>query len=384
MSDNQAIQRALEWERIAGSPARTQFNWSRRMLLAMRDFTGGGGGGGTTFSDADFELYNEITNSKVAMFDVSVISGSTTRTFTLPDADGTIVLLTAAQTLLNKTLTQPTIDMGTNQITNAGNPTLPQDVVTKAYADALVTGEFWSDVAVATTANVTLGSDLDIGDTIDGYVLVAGDRILVKDQTDQTENGLYDVGGTRSADAAIADDIEERKAIPLNGTAGANTLFFNTNSEITLGVTNIEFVKLLVDAVPPVAVTTFADGSFAVYNTTDITKEILFDASGIATGTSRTITMPDADGQILSATEYTDLTDAGDSALHYHDTDRARANHTGTQLAATISDLATAVNGIVASETIDNIFRIKDNADNTKEIAFEASTISHLHQTLSE
>ena len=40
----------------------------------------------------------------------------------------------------------------------------------------------------------------------------------------------------------------------------------------------------------------------------------------------------------LSATEHTDLTDAGDSALHFHSTDRDRANHTGTQLLATISD----------------------------------------------
>lgn len=38
-----------------------------------------------------------------------------------------------------------------------------------------------------------------------------------------------------------------------------------------------------------------------------------------------------------------DLTDAGDSILHYHDADRARANHTGTQLAATISDFSSAV-----------------------------------------
>lgn len=44
----------------------------------------------------------------------------------------------------------------------------------------------------------------------------------------------------------------------------------------------------------------------------------------------------------FDTTKWTDLTDAGDSTLHYHATDRARANHSGTQLLATISDAGTA------------------------------------------
>ena len=45
----------------------------------------------------------------------------------------------------------------------------------------------------------------------------------------------------------------------------------------------------------------------------------------------------------LTSGQKTDLTDSGDSALHYHATDRARANHSGTQAAATISDFDTEV-----------------------------------------
>jgi len=44
----------------------------------------------------------------------------------------------------------------------------------------------------------------------------------------------------------------------------------------------------------------------------------------------------------LTAARHTDLTDGGDSTLHYHATDRARANHTGTQTKSTISDFAHA------------------------------------------
>lgn len=55
----------------------------------------------------------------------------------------------------------------------------------------------------------------------------------------------------------------------------------------------------------------------------------------------------------LTATQKTDLTDAGDSALHYHSADRDRANHTGTQTASTISDFDTevAANTDVAANT---------------------------------
>jgi len=55
----------------------------------------------------------------------------------------------------------------------------------------------------------------------------------------------------------------------------------------------------------------------------------------------------------LTATQHTDLTDSGDSSLHYHSSDRARANHTGTQAASTISDFDTEVsnNTDVAANT---------------------------------
>lgn len=44
----------------------------------------------------------------------------------------------------------------------------------------------------------------------------------------------------------------------------------------------------------------------------------------------------------LDQTQHTDLTDSGDSSLHFHSTDRARSNHTGTQTLSTISDAGTA------------------------------------------
>lgn len=54
----------------------------------------------------------------------------------------------------------------------------------------------------------------------------------------------------------------------------------------------------------------------------------------------------------LTAAQWTDLTDAGDSILHYHATDRDRTNHTGTQTLATISDAGTAASQSGLSVTI--------------------------------
>jgi hypothetical protein len=52
--------------------------------------------------------------------------------------------------------------------------------------------------------------------------------------------------------------------------------------------------------------------------------------------------------QFISQSEAVDLTDGGDSTLHYHASDRKRSNHTGTQLAATISDLDTVISNAVS------------------------------------
>jgi hypothetical protein len=54
----------------------------------------------------------------------------------------------------------------------------------------------------------------------------------------------------------------------------------------------------------------------------------------------------------LTATEKDDLTDSGNSILHYHSTDRDRSNHTGTQTADTISDFETAVSSVVTGGSV--------------------------------
>jgi hypothetical protein len=113
------------------------------------------------------------------------------------------------------------IDMNNLRITNLGNPQEPQDAATKYYVDSLVEGLAWKDnVRVATTANINLSAP---GATIDGVTLSVGDRVLVKNQTDARQNGIYVYNGAstpmnRAPDANTADELENAVVMVDEGT----------------------------------------------------------------------------------------------------------------------------------------------------------------------
>lgn len=111
--------------------------------------------------------------------------------------------------LANGTPVAGNIDMGGHKITNVGPGVDPSDVVIKSQLDSISAGlDPKESVRVATTGDITL-SGLQ---TIDGVALQVGDRVLVKDQTDPTENGIYiasSTGWTRSEDADGVGQVGE-------------------------------------------------------------------------------------------------------------------------------------------------------------------------------
>jgi microcystin-dependent protein len=117
----------------------------------------------------------------------------------------------------------------------------------KSYVDAAAASGFkWKDpVRIATTANAALATAFENGDTIDGTVLATGNRILLKDQTAQTENGIYTVNAsgapTRATDADDGAELTRATVYVQAGTANIATQFTNTNTSITVGSTNITF-----------------------------------------------------------------------------------------------------------------------------------------------
>jgi hypothetical protein len=134
-------------------------------------------------------------------------------------------------------------NMGGFGLTNLVNPTNAQDAATKAYVDNASIGlEFKASVKVATTANITLSGT----QTIDGVSVLAGDRVLVKNQTTASQNGLYVAAAgawARSADANSSTTLTTGSFVYVDqGTLGGGTAWvLSTTGTITVGTTSVSF-----------------------------------------------------------------------------------------------------------------------------------------------
>ena len=140
------------------------------------------------------------------------------------------------------------VNVNNSRISNITDPTQAQDAATKAYVDAVKQAlDIKDSVRVATTANVTLSSDLNPGDTIDGVTLADGDRVLVKNQTTASENGIYVAGFSpvRSADANVSADVTAGMFcfVEEGSTNADNGYVLTTNDPITLDTTALTFVQ---------------------------------------------------------------------------------------------------------------------------------------------
>lgn len=109
--------------------------------------------------------------------------------------------------------------------------------------DVATTGQGSNGVVqAATTANVNLASDLELGDVIDGVTLAAGDRVLVKDQAAGQDNGVYVIQATgaavRGADLDESDELDGAAVAVELGTANAGTFWRNnTAAPMVIGTT---------------------------------------------------------------------------------------------------------------------------------------------------
>ena len=138
------------------------------------------------------------------------------------------------------------VDLGSNRIIGLADPVDATDAANKQYVDAARSGlDVKASVRVATTTGITLANV----QTIDGISLAAGDRVLVKDQTNSAENGIYDVvsGGnwTRSSDADHNDEVTPGMfTFVEEGTANQNNGFVLTNTgTVTVGSTGLTFAQ---------------------------------------------------------------------------------------------------------------------------------------------
>jgi hypothetical protein len=137
--------------------------------------------------------------------------------------------LTSLGTITNLTATAGTI---------ATTPTASTDIANKLYVDTVAQGlDAKASCLAATTADITLSGT----QTIDGVSVVAGNRILVKDQTAPEDNGIYLCAAgawTRSTDAATFDSLVSAFTFVEQGTVNADAGFVCTaDAGGTLGTT---------------------------------------------------------------------------------------------------------------------------------------------------
>lgn len=137
-----------------------------------------------------------------------------------------------------------TLDANGFKVTNLQDGTDAQDAVTKAQLDAAVQGWKWKEpVRAATTANITLSG----AQTIDGVSVIAGDRVLVKNQSTGSANGIYVAASgawSRAADYDAASELVGGTVFVSEGTANGNSQWtMTTDAPITLGTTALVWTQ---------------------------------------------------------------------------------------------------------------------------------------------
>lgn len=137
----------------------------------------------------------------------------------------------------NRLVASGGLDLPFGTVTSGG-----QVLATEAYVDAAAAGQRWKDaVACATTANITLSGE----QTIDG-IATSGSRVLVKNQTTQSANGIYvSAAGAwaRSADADTTTELDTAAVFVSAGTVNANSTWVQTTNSPTVGTSAIVWAQ---------------------------------------------------------------------------------------------------------------------------------------------
>ena len=227
------------------------------------------------------------------------------------------------------------------------------------YVDNAVAGLRTRIIAeCASTANVVISSALEAGDAIDGITLVAGDRVLLKDQSTGSENGLYTAVGS-GAGAASRDtqfnsiaELSGQMVVVNQGSVNDNKIFLcTTNNTASLGSDTITFTVITPSNTGTVtsitAGTGLSGGAITSAGTIAIDSTVA-TLAGAQTFTNKTYTSPKINENVAVTSTATELNKmaGGTSATGTTllDADRLVVNDAGTMVQVALSDVKTYLN----------------------------------------
>ena len=196
-------------------------------------------------SNTEFQYINSLSSNAQTQLDAKLVKASN-----LSD----LVSASTSRTNLGlgsiSTQGANAVSISGGSITGIGAPSNNSDVAIKSYVDEAVAGLRTRIIAeCASTANVNLTNGLEAGDSIDGVTLVAGDRVLIKDQSTATENGLYlavsSGAASRDPEHDTIAELSGGMVVVNQGTANDNKIFLcTTDSDGSIGSTNITYTVI--------------------------------------------------------------------------------------------------------------------------------------------
>ncbi len=252
-------------------------------------------------------------------------------------------------TITNSTINSTTIGLTTpaaaafTTATAVNAPSGNLDLTNKLYVDSAIAGISWKQpVLAATTGNITLSG----AQTIDTVPVVAGDRVLVKDQSTASQNGIYIVGTpwTRSDDTNTWDELVSALVFVEEGSQSGTAWYCYVMQGGTLGVTAVTWSNF------SIAGTYFAGtGLSLAANTFSITNTGV-TAATYGSASAVPVIAVNAQGQITSASDASIAIAATQITSGTIDSARISGSYTGITAVGTLSGLtvSSTINGSIS------------------------------------
>ena len=146
------------------------------------------------------------------------------------------------------TVPNAAVDVNSQKVTNLALCTANSDAASKAYVDSVAQAlDVKDSVVVATTGNGAISTAYANGQTVDGVTLSTGDRILLKDQTSGSANGIYNVNASgapsRASDMATGANAAGNFVFVEKGTVNGNNGFVCTTDVAVVGTNALTFTQ---------------------------------------------------------------------------------------------------------------------------------------------